>query len=693
MQRKIKPSYFSTLALSLSACLMAGAGAYAQELPIGARDSRPQETTLMGLAARAKANELNQKKVEALNDFQAMLAADPSNNEGLQGTVRMLRKLGDPSLALRYMKLRPDLYNKQDVLDVGLEEAATFVRMGEHDAVTSANAFKMTDKALAKYAELAQEFGRSSPLALPAPGNFDYLIALYNRHREAEVIEGYESLEKSIKQIPDYAKMIAAASYSRKGNSERALAILETLFERKKNDIDYLRSLFYALTDTEQFDRAEKVIKDAIARTPEYIGTTQKSNRKKNPMLMQLIELSAINKAFNNQLAKAESEFNEAVTQSPDNKAYHGGLGTVALWGGYPRQAQREFNIAYDTEIESPAYALYSSSVKFLRGNDKEGRRLLETATNAMPFDGQAQRLKIDLDIRQAPYLYSEFNSRKASLNQYVSSTEQNLTVQVGGQVWSDTWRPYASVTKGRYQSMNNSGEYQPQFWTVGAQLKFEDMEGTVSIGEDSAHKKGLSMSGKWQMVDKVVLSGEISTATSDLSSRATENNLSASKKSMSVEWRPSYDAAVTLSHAVTDVTDNNTLRSTSAKWQQYWLQTARLQAWSGVSYYQYEGKNQSVPYFSPNQYNVADVKVGGSWVESRQAGQGRYRKHSLEWSQGFISQKSFPTRASGVLHYQLAWQWSPKLSAEMSFDRIRTAYDGVPEMHSAFKIAIRVIQ
>ncbi|MDO8416459.1 MAG: hypothetical protein Q7S87_09635 [Agitococcus sp.] len=604
----------------------------------------------------------------------------------------MLRALGEPSLALRYANLRTDLFTKAELLDLAMREAASFIRMGEHDATRGERAFEMTDRALTRYQELAKRERLSSPLRLPAPGCFDYIVAQFNRRQHDAVVAGYEVLIAEGKPVPDYAIVIAAASYSQLHDSRKTLLLLEPLFERRKMDIEYIRSLFYALTDTEQYSRAQQLVADALSRTPEFLNENNPRLKKRNPAFAQMVSLVGMSKAFDNKLSEAANQFNAALHQNPGNLGYHEGLGTIALWAGRPREAQSEFVVANEANPLVASASSNLAAVKFLRGNDKEGRVLLADALAKEPTDGHANRMANDLLIRQAPFVEVDASHRITGVAPTAISTEQTLHVSVGGAVYSDFWRPVLNFSQGRFKSLSGPPVSNQQYWAAGAQFQSEDKSSTVSLVQDENNQVGVTSKGRWQPADAFVVSAEASSLTADISARAIVSKVTASKQGAGVEWRPTYAATLAASFARLAFSDNNVLLSSTAKWQQFWAQSALTQLWSNLTVATLQGERQNVAYFSPSSYVTTEAAMGLSWYEAREASQGRFRKHSVELGLGTVTQRGYEQQATGALRYQLSWQFSPRTSTQLTLERVRSTYDGVPEIHNAVQIAIKVV-
>jgi len=668
---------------------LASAGKAAEAIVLATRALAEAPADLAMLEARAYAYRGNKQYAQALADYQAIHARDPLRPVGPVGIGMSLRALGAAQLAYLGASTRPDLFKPEERTDLQSRFAGALTRMGATDPHFGVGAFELTDGAIVQFGQLAQDSGRTDAATLPGFAGYDYLVAQFNRRRFELVCTAFEALEQGGRVFPDYVVHVAAQSYASLRNPVRALALLEPIAERNKDDVEFLQSYFYALVDNEQHQKAQSVLDAAVARAPLYLDPHNPRLRRPNPSYIRLVTLAAWSRAFDDRLPDAERYFAAALAEAPANESLRDGMGTVRLWGGRPRAARDEYlqAIALSPESIEPRRGLVSTYVA--QGDERLARTAIDELLAEHPYDTQTLRLQKDQAQRLGPSVSFGLGNSASHIASGRIAEEYSGRFRFNSTRYSDIWRVFATASE--MSSSPDGAKVSQGDRSLGVDVQLRDFAATAALTKNQSGRVGLSLSGRISPLDGLVFSAEGETVTPDIPARAVVQGTHGHRLGAALEWQPRVQTSLVSTISTSSTTDDNETLSVNLRWREMWSQAARHQLWTTASFSHYEASNQDVVYFSPSKHNSVGITWGASLLGSRQAWLARSRWHHFELDTNHVAQTGYPAKGAGALRYRLSWQWSQRVSTEFSFERARRVYDGNPEMQNATRFNMSV--
>lgn len=652
---------------------------------------RAEPTNAAVLEARAYTLRGLKRYPEALADYLRMLDLNPGSRTGLIGTVICLRAVGAAQLAQQYEQRQPGIFANAEVQALDLSVAGSFTRMGITDPKTGLEAFDLTDRAIQGFNTSAKELTAGDAAALPGFAAYDYVVAKFNRHQYADAVEVFERIRqlRPGQALPDYVVHVAAQSYSSMKNPVRSLELLDPIAERNKDDIEFVQNYFYNLVDNDEHARARAWIDAAVSRTPVYLDEAYPRLRRANPGYVRLVTFAAWSRAFNDQLGSAKKDFLNALAEAPANESLRTGAATVSLWSGRPLEAREHFLRALALNPTSMEARRGLVSVQAARGDERGVRQALKTLLEEHPLDGQLLRAKADQDLREGPSVSFSAGRSTSHIATGTTAPEMSGRFRLNSTRYSDIWRVFAT-TSGNHSAPD--GERIPQVErSLGLDMKLEDIAATAAITKNLRGRTGLTASARWAPADGVALRVEGETVTPDVAARALEQGVFGHRAGLSGEWQPGAATWLAASLSRTSLSDENEMTSLSLRWKQMWFQDAKHQYWTAASLYHFTASNQDVSYFSPERDDLVTVTLGASLLGSRQASRGRSLWHHVEVDAGQVRQQNYSAVLSGALRYRLSWQYSPRISGDVSLERARRVYDGTPEMQDAIRLNLSI--
>lgn len=641
------------------------------------------------LESRAYVYRGNKQYAEALGDYQLLLALDNLRPVGYVGSAMSLRAIGAAQQANHFARFRPELFSAEELQDLQFRQAGALTRMGATDAHEGPEAFELTDKALGEFEVLSKSAGVTNASALPGFTGADYLVAQFNRRRFVEVCAAYENQQREGRTFPDYVIHVVAQSYASVKDPVRALALLESIAERHKDDVEFLQSYFYALVDNELHKKAESVLDAAVLRTPLYLDPNNPRLRRPNPNYVRLVTLAAWSRAFDDRLAEAEQYFAAALEDAPANESLRDGMGTVQLWSGRPRAAQEEYLQALalsPTSIE-PKRGLVATYVS--RGDEVAARNAINTLQAEYPYDTQTERLAKDQAQRVGPSMSFGMGNSASHVASGRIAEENSGQFRFNSTRYSDIWRVFATASE---VSSSPDGERVIQGdRSLGLDMQLRDFSASAAVNQNRAGRFGLEVSAKVSPLDGLVVSAEGETLRSDMPARAAEQGTHGHQFGAAVEWQPRVSTSLVSSVSMSSASDGNETLSVNLRWREVWRQASSYQVWTNASFSHFEASNQNVVYFSPEKHESVGVTWGASFLGSRKAWRSRSRWHHIELETNRVQQAGYPAKGAGAIRYRLAWQWSRSVSTDLSFERARRVYDGNPEMQNATRFSLNV--
>ena len=319
------------MAAQLAACVdialgLSKANKYAEATAMIGAIERAEPNSLAAHLARARIEWDGLNWIEALRAYDRVLALDPANVTAQEGRLLVLSKMNLPGKALEQAKAIPGtstallqrLHEDETALAIRWSEKVYYAKPGEQ--------FPVLDRAIAMAETNLKRYPQSER------SRFDYVRALNNRQRSAEAIAAYEQLQRDHFTIPAYVNQSAGSAYLAMKRPEQAAQAFRAALASDPDDIGANLGLFYALIDLSDFPAAQRQI-DA------YVQHNNLPPDKFDATMAAIME-----RAFENRLDVAQAKLQLLSDEAPSSEPLRLAQAKIALWRGWPRQAQEQAN-------------------------------------------------------------------------------------------------------------------------------------------------------------------------------------------------------------------------------------------------------------------------------------------------------------------------------------------------------------
>ncbi len=213
--------------------------------------------------ALAYAYELDGQIQTAGEFYRKILASQPDRKEARRGLIKSLAASGNLPQALAMAKANRQVLTGEQWVNLNWDYAALLIRQGDQALAKNPDDYAITDHAIAVInvnINLLKKLKlKDSPVWL-AKAQSDLLVALRDRKRTAEVIAGYEQLQKQGLTLPIYGRMAAADAYMNNDQPEKSRDIYLAALEESPDDFDIHLALVHAYLETGQKPQMEQAL-------------------------------------------------------------------------------------------------------------------------------------------------------------------------------------------------------------------------------------------------------------------------------------------------------------------------------------------------------------------------------------------------------------------------------------------------
>jgi biofilm PGA synthesis protein PgaA len=637
------------------------------QLPASSAETKPV------LLATAYVAQAANQPLEALRQYEHMLAATPDDRDAARGKALALRALLLPTQALEFAALHPGILSDAELARLKADETALQVRLvtatpylppqrAEHYAQTLA----ALDQSLATIADAGARAAVRS----------DRIIALVQAHKSAEAIAEFEALRAEIVS-PSFDTLVAAGrAYLDVGDADRSVELLLAASALKPADVEVRFDLVFAYLAAER-QRDALELAHALTRELPAVSTGPGALvTKGNPAALRAEVVAALAEAYADQLASAEKRLEALLAAAPNNADARQELANVYRWRGWLDRSQAEYRQVLAVQPDAIATRAGYAHARLDAAAFDEVERTVAELTALDAEDPTVVRLVKRFELERRSELDLDMSGGRSSGTTF-GSEQRGATVTWLSQPL-DQWRAVARVEDasaefpegpGELERVGGGAEYRSEQWRASALvMRRTDGDGDLGFG----------VRGDRRLGDRWRLAASLDLDSSDTPLRGRREDLRTDVVGALAELRPSENGGATFGWQRRDHSDGNEGESWSA---QGWFRagnaprskldvTGELSAASNAT--------DQVSYFSPRHDLFALAGVRHT-TRLHRSGE-RSVTQVVDVAAGRYDQAGFSTGDVWRLGYRLRLDLRDSLHAELGAQRSRMFYDGAPE-------------
>lgn len=666
---------YAGLVLSLSD---AGRAEQAVKTADGALDMFPDDPDI--LFSKAYAFEAMGDTLQAFWTYELMFSVTPRNDRAKRGLILTLSSLDAPGLAISMAEAEPGLISDNDWRRLRGDWAAAKVRWGELTQPSEEKRFDETDEAVVSLeknlAALSGEgLARQSPHVLR--GRFDRIIALRDRFRMKEAAEEYERLLKEGVEPPFYIRVAAADAYLYLQKSEKAAKLYEAALAENPDSYNIRLSLFYALIEMGDFDKALEAIDSLAQSEPEWRKRGKPAVYGENMRKLRADIASAQGRAFGDYLDKAQEKLEKLLRRAPFNHDLRQTLGWVYLWRGWPRKAEEQFDLIHAVEKEYMEARLGKAYVDLDLARWRSAEERIAGMYGVYPEHKRVQQLKRSWELgnmRQFT-LHAGYGggtgAEPASENFRIDAHLYSAPVAYNFKFFLHGYYEEASVDNVR-----------PFYQREGVGVIYADEGERLSLelvrDKGSASDVGLAGGYEWSDDDYLSISADFDTHSLAVPLRARLHGISAWSAGAAARYRFSEMTYAKLGYQRLEFSDGNIRQSGLATFENRMVNGPYLKIPLTLEGYASRNSKRSRPYYNPEEDFSLSATVDFRWLVWREYDWSF--THNLALTFGRYWQKGYDAKETGGLRYEHDWNLSDKTKLLYGVTWNRRTYDGSPE-------------
>ncbi len=300
------------------------------------------------LYAIANAYEYNKNYFDAFRIYQDLINDPALKDKSLMKLVGVLKHLGMPFIAQKYINENPNLFDKETVMAIRSDKATFKLRWGakgyhaKKDRSLLIDVISKIDKNM-----LAFDLSKSETLQNKHVQNmiFDKIVALNELARTNDAIKLYENFNKLDLKFPSYVLNAIGNAYLAQKQPKKAEKIL--LLSLKKNPHNFKTKilLFYAYSDGSDMHKALSYAQKLDNEELPKIWDKNHLYRITNPRKLDATVLRILSYEYAGYMGKAEAELIALVENAPTNSWLRSILAKLYYYRGWYERADQEYTI------------------------------------------------------------------------------------------------------------------------------------------------------------------------------------------------------------------------------------------------------------------------------------------------------------------------------------------------------------
>ncbi|HUH36843.1 MAG TPA: poly-beta-1,6 N-acetyl-D-glucosamine export porin PgaA [Spongiibacteraceae bacterium] len=597
----------------------------------------------------------------AAGHYARMLALETGHDEAWRGQALALSRAGEPERALALAGQRPALFAPEEWALLRAEGATQLLGEAEQAAPGEARTLNLQALALLEAAR-PQVPGES---ALGQRLDNDRIVVLGRLGRDDEMFAA--ARQRDPDPLPDYVLLALSDAHLRRGEADRALALVEQVAARHPDDAGLQRRRFYAYLDADRPEEAEQIL---AALADQARGDWDPAGAEPLPWALRQ---AAVVDAWHNRLDAAQAQLETYHAQRPDDIETSLALATVYRWQGLPSRALPLYDRVRD-QRPLPA-AVGATYARWDRRELPEVQQRVE-ALPPSAADPDVAGLREAWTLARSPQLVARTSTGRSSGTTF-GSRDADAEVWLYGAPLAHRYRVFGHDRyawaelpegNGRLHRAGVGVDYRGR--TFGWRAEID-----TSLLDDDADA-GLSLSGRWQPDDHWQLDLEAQSYSRDLPLRAIRAGIDG--ESLTASARYSWNAGHWLQGGASalNFSDGN---DRSALWLNHGHRiygSARHQLTLRESVYtSSSSRGDEVPYYNPDRDVAASVT--GEYVGRLRADTIVGWQHRLALGMGQYWQQDYGGAFIWDAEYEHRWQLTPALHLNLGALYRHRTYDG----------------
>ncbi|MDD3580615.1 MAG: tetratricopeptide repeat protein [Desulfobacca sp.] len=436
----------------------------------------------------------------------------------------------------------------------------------------------------------------------------DYLVALRQKDRMAEVLEQYALLERAGQPTPYWATEAVADAYLYLKRPEQAVTFYELTLEKNPSEPFKPRmGLYSCYVELGQWDRAAEM----LARLAEQLAQTQRLVKdKKAPVLLHKRYIDDKQSLVNNQgwflayqdkLRQAQEHFEAALQEAGLNTAFRSGLAQVYLWRQWPRRALEEFQVVKTIDpldkgaLVGQAWTLNTLNMK------NQARALARQLYARYPTNLHIQNLmdtfRVEDSLFFSPEIY--FTKEFQGATEYYAVGSLEVPYSPTFKLYTQIVRQYISSEFDRGESLEFSWDrlnwgYD---WIIHPELAWRQ---AITFDYTRGRDLGSFTQLRWWPTDPLTIIAEFDSFSLNVPIRARAEGMRAKTGLLALRYVASDLLEGSLSFGVNWFSDDNLNPSATLRINRQVINHPEVKLWLGteINYLRYT--DQDVSYFSP---------------------------------------------------------------------------------------------
>jgi biofilm PGA synthesis protein PgaA len=622
---------------------------------------------------------------KALGYYNKGLRAEPDNRELRKQRAHMASALGAGEIALREAQSEPGLFNPEQLTRFQLEALALQIRWAGLPRPTGTDS--SAEIAIAGHEAITPD---SEPNIRHR--QYDYIVALTAARRMPEAVAQFEKLrdEVGVEKIPYYVLSAAGRAYLYLEESQQALncylAAQKNLPENASRSARFNveMGLFYALTDTQQFDAASALINEVKAQEKAWIRPTAKMWLP-NDRYAASQEAAAMSLAYREDYDEALEQLDQLIAIAPANNNLRMSRASVARWRGWYRSSDSDLD-----KVNTPS-AQFSKSVSAAHlAMDtqafEEAHDLLQKASASEPDAKAMVDLQQRWDTHQRSQLFVDAAAGESD-GAELGNDSYNIDTRYYTKPLNYRYRlmvhdsiRYANFDEGtaRDHRLGAGLEYREQFWTVTSE---------VNKGLQDNDDTGASLAANWQPTDQWYLGAQTSYNSYNVPLQAVEADISANDLALSARYRSHESRETSVFLGAMDFEDGNLREWLGASYSQRVLNRPHHKLRASVSTYFSRNSEDDAPYFNPSSDSEVTVGLEHEWRIFRDYDRSLVQRAGIY--AGIYDQESYGSDSLWRFRIEHEWEISDRLNFSYGFDIARRPYDGNQEEQKSIFISL----
>jgi biofilm PGA synthesis protein PgaA len=622
--------------------------------------------------------------------FKQLLELAPDSDRYKKELILQLSYGSATHLALEELAAKPMLINQSDTQAMELDGEVQKLRWSQYklaDDVDEKNYLAEITNAIHHHLSALDDNSDKKTIARTTA---DYIIALYLSGETKKVISEYERSQSENIELAEYALIAVADSYLSEYQADIAVELYLSLLQQTPENFELQRSLFYAYSDTGEYELALELATGLAEKTPLWRKDHSGEIVKRNAEKLSAAILLANAYAFRDDLTQAQINLEKLRQQAPYNAEIRANLSTIYRWRGWPEKAYKEAAIAQTISTEDQYIQLVNARALMDMQDYQAAENVIQELNNNTAIaNNSLKELNKDWDARNKREFYSRFEVGSSTPksgdinNSNFGSSDLSLESYLYDKTHQHYYRPfihqyYAEADfvegKGRYERIGIGVEYKKNKNLLLTELS-QSYEGESEIG--------LSVKGQHDVSDYLKLSYGFDSRSTKVPVRANFHDITGKDYTLGLTYRLHDLTQVSGGVEYLDYTDGNERKTGVLTASHRLINKPYYKMTLRPAVYYATNSSSTGPYFSPERVSETNLSIDNEWLS--------YRRHNLNFIQrlelnvGLNNQKGYSNHTTNAIVYQHEWAIEKSLYITYGIRYAKNYYDGDREDRKSF--------